>query len=49
LVKNTWGHTKVRYQGLNKNSCQLFTVFALANLLMARYLLKGDDGNYLLS
>lgn len=40
MVKNTWGHRKVRYRGLYKNSCQLLTLFALANLNLARHLLR---------
>ncbi len=42
LVKNTWGHRKVRYRGLYKNSCQLLSLFALANLNLARYLLRDE-------
>lgn len=49
MVKNTWGHRKVRYTGLYKNTCQLFTLFALANLNMARHLLHGPDGNPILN
>lgn len=36
VVKNLFGHCKVRYKGLLKNSAQLFRRFALANLAMAR-------------
>ena len=49
LVKNTWGHRKVRYRGLKKNTVQLYTLFALANLNMARYLLCDEAGTPLLS
>ena len=37
-------HTKVRYRGLAKNTAQLFTLFALANLWMARKTLAVLDG-----
>ena len=41
VVKHLWGYTKVRYKGIAKNTCQLFTLFALANLyLVRRELLK---------
>jgi len=36
VVKNLWGYRKVRYKGLHKNTCQAFTLFALANVYMAR-------------
>jgi IS5 family transposase len=36
VVKNLWGFTKVRYRGLAKNTARLFTMFALANLYLAR-------------
>lgn len=49
MVKNTWGHRKVRYRGLYKNSCQLLTLFALANLNMARYLLRDAQQRPLLT
>lgn len=49
MVKNTWKHRKVRYRGLIKNGCQLLMLFTLANLSMARYLLKGPEGQYLLA
>ncbi len=35
-VKNLFGHTKSRYWGLAKNTAQLFTLFALANLVIAK-------------
>lgn len=39
IVKNILGLKKVRYRGLAKNTAQLFTLFGLANLLIAkRYL-----------
>jgi IS5 family transposase len=41
VVKHLWGHCKVRYRGLGKNTAQLFTLFGLANLyLVRRKLLK---------
>jgi len=36
VVKNLFGHRKTRYRGLAKNTAQLHTLFALANLLLAR-------------
>ena len=36
IVKMLWGHAKVRYKGLLKNALQHFTLFALANLYLAR-------------
>jgi len=36
IVKNRFGLKKVRYRGLAKNTAQLFTLFALANLLIAK-------------
>ena len=36
VVKHLWGHRKVRYKGLFKNAAQVFSLFALANLYMAR-------------
>jgi IS5 family transposase len=39
IIKNLLGLKKVRYRGLAKNTAQLFTLFGLANLLIAkRYL-----------
>ncbi len=35
-VKHLWGHTKVRYKGLLKNTMQFYTLFALANLHRVR-------------
>jgi len=32
VVKRQFGHVKVRYRGLAKNTAQLHTLFALANL-----------------
>ena len=41
VVKNLFGHRQARYKGLAKNEGQLFTLFGLANLVIAkRSLLK---------
>ncbi|QDQ28827.1 IS5 family transposase [Chitinimonas arctica] len=36
FVKNLFGHKKNRYWGLAKNTAQLFTLFAMANLVIAK-------------
>ena len=36
VVKQQWGYRKVRYRGLYKNTCQLFSLFTLCNLYRAR-------------
>ena len=36
IIKHLWGYSKVRYRGLAKNAAQLFTLFALANVYLAR-------------
>lgn len=36
VIKCQFGHTKVRYRGLAKNTAQLRTLFALANLWLVR-------------
>ena len=36
VIKRQFGHTKVRYRGLKKNTAQLITLFALSNIWMAR-------------
>ena len=36
VIKRQFGHVKVRYRGLNKNTAQLHTLFALSNLWMVR-------------
>jgi len=38
VIKNLFRHRKVRYRGLLKNTAQLFTLFGLANLVLARRL-----------
>ena len=42
VIKRQFGHVKVRYRGLRKNTAQLFTLFALSNLWMVRGKLMGD-------
>lgn len=37
VVKRLWGHAKVRYRGLAKNTSQLFALFSLSNLYLLRY------------
>ena len=44
VIKRQFGHVKVRYRGLNKNTAQLSTLFALSNLWMARKALLVLDG-----
>ena len=39
VIKRQFGHMKVRYRGLAKNTAQLHTLFALSNLWMARHCL----------
>lgn len=36
VIKNLFKHRKARYRGMAKNAAQLFTLFALANLVLAR-------------
>ena len=36
VIKRQFGHVKVRYRGLKKNTAQLKTLFALSNLWMVR-------------
>jgi IS5 family transposase len=35
ILKNLFGHRKARYKGLAKNTAQLYSLFTLANLVMA--------------
>ena len=44
VVKRQFGHTKVRYRGLTKNTAQLHTLVALTNLWLARRQLMALDG-----
>jgi transposase, IS5 family len=41
VIKRQFGHVKVRYRGLAKNTAQLHTLFALSNLWMVRRKLDG--------
>jgi len=36
VIKNRFRHRKVRYKGLAKNEAQLFSLFGLANLVIAK-------------
>lgn len=36
IIKNLFKHRKTRYRGISKNTAQLHTLFALANLLIAK-------------
>ena len=36
ILKCQWGYRKVRYRGLAKNTAQLWSLFGLANLYLAR-------------
>jgi transposase, IS5 family len=42
-VKNLFKHRKTRYKGLAKNIAHLFSLFALANLVLDRRWLLGAD------
>ena len=44
VLKCQFGHVKVRYRGLSKNTAQLHTLFALSNLWMARRTLMRAQG-----
>lgn len=37
IIKCQWGHVKVRYRGLKKNTAQFVMLFALANLFKVRH------------
>jgi IS5 family transposase len=43
VVKNLFKHRKTRYKGLAKNTAHLFSLFTLANLVLARRWLLGAD------
>lgn len=43
IVKNLFRHKKVRYKGLAKNEAQLFSLFGLANLVIAKRRLMALD------
>ena len=42
IVKNLFKHRKVRYRGLAKNTAQLHSLFALANLVIAKSWLTAE-------
>lgn len=43
VIKNLFRHKKVRYRGLAKNTAQLFSLFGLANLVIAKRSLLALD------
>ena len=43
VVKNLFKHRKTRYKGLAQNTAQCFTLFGLANLVLARRWLLAPD------
>ena len=43
VVKNLFKHRKVRYRGLAKNTAQLHTLFALANLVLVQRALRPEN------
>jgi IS5 family transposase len=43
IIKNLFKHRKTRYRGLAKNQAQLFTLFGLANLVLAGWRLRARD------
>ena len=45
IVKCVFGYRKVRFKGLAKNTAQVLTLFALANLYLARRRLMEPTGN----
>ena len=44
IIKNIFGLRKVRYRGLEKNTAQLMTMFAMCNLLLCKRRLKAVHG-----
>ena len=44
FIKHLRGYRKTRYRGLKENAAQVYTLFALANLYMARKKLFGHTG-----
>ena len=44
VVKNLFRHKKLRYRGLFKNTAQLYTLFALANLVIVKKALLAQPG-----
>jgi IS5 family transposase len=45
IVKNLFRHRKVRYNGLPKNTARLFSLFALANLVIVKKQLLSTHGS----
>lgn len=45
VVKNLLRHRRVRYKGLAKNTAQLFSLFALANLVIAQNRFRSVHGS----
>lgn len=45
VLKNRFGHRKARYRGIAKNEAQLYALFGLANLLLARRHLGAISGS----
>ena len=45
IVKNRFHHKKLRYRGLTKNTAQLYTLFALANLVIVKQACSPDQVN----
>jgi len=45
VIKQQFGHVKVRYRGLAKNTNQLLVLFAMSNLWMVRKVLIGNRKN----
>jgi len=44
VIKNLFKHRKTRYQGLAKNTAQLFSLFGFANIMLARRWLRQSNG-----
>jgi IS5 family transposase len=44
IVKNRFHHKKLRYRGLHKNTAQLYTRFALVNLVIVKQALLNRPG-----
>ena len=44
VIKRQFGHVKVRYRGLKKNTAELVTLLALSNLWIARRRLLSVQG-----
>ena len=44
VIKNLFGHKKVSYKGLAKNRARMYSLFALANLVLAKKVLLAPHG-----